>query len=208
MKNTTNPEFSSPKKSRLSAKSKEKNFSIVGIGASAGGIQAIKALLQSLPADTGMAFVLIEHLSPDHASQLSDVLSKKSAMPVTETTNGMEVVPNHVYVIPPNVTMTIVKGFLLLHRRSSEEKNLPINFFLYSLAEYQKKKAIAVILSGIASDGSLGVKAIKDNGGIAFAQDETAEFDMMPKNAIATGSVDLVLSPEQIAKELVKLSKR
>ncbi len=129
-------------------------------------------------------------------------------MPVTKATNGVKVVPNHVYVIPPNMCMNILDGFLYLHLRDESKRNLPIDFFLRSLSEYQKDKAIAVILSGTGSDGSLGVKAIKGCGGITFAQDETAAFDMMPKDAIATGSVDFILSPEEIAKKLVKLKPR
>ncbi|HTL46481.1 MAG TPA: chemotaxis protein CheB [Verrucomicrobiae bacterium] len=184
-------------------------FSIVGIGASAGGLEAATALLQSLPANTGMAFVLVQHLSPTHKSMLSDILSKKSAMPVMEAVNGMEVAPNSVYVIPPNVCMSILNGFLHLQQRKSElhEQNLPIDFFLCSLAEYQKDKAMAIILSGTASDGSLGIKVIKGYGGIVFAQDETAKFDQMPQNAIATGAVDFVLSPERMAQELINISR-
>ncbi len=213
-----------PEKSKLSMQTKEKaliiedegiekelsepSFCIVGIGASAGGLEAVTTLLQHIPADSGMAIVLVQHLSPTHKSMLTEILSKKSAIPVTEAIDGMKVVPNHFYIIPPNASMTIENDSLHLHQRQSDahQQNLPIDLFLTSLAEYRKDKAIAVILSGTASDGSLGVKAIKGYGGITFAQDETAKFDMMPKNAIATGSIDFILSPEGIAKELVNLS--
>lgn len=186
-------------------------FPIVGIGASAGGLEAFTSLLQHLPPDTGMAFVLVQHLSPSHKSLLTSLLEKKTAMPVTEVTDGLAVEPNHVYVIPPNTCMCISDGKLHLQSRSdfhNKAPNLPIDFFLTSLAEHQKSAAIGVILSGTASDGSRGVQAIKSQGGITFAQDEkTAQFGMMPQNAAATGCIDFVLSPEKIAQELVHLSK-
>jgi len=182
-------------------------FPIVGIGASAGGLEAFTALLEHLPQDTGMAFVLIQHLSPSHKSMLTSLLEKKSTLPVTEVTNGMSVSSNHVYVIPPNTCMSISDGKLCLDPRlDSNKQNLPIDFFLNSLGPHQKNKAIAVILSGTASDGSHGIKVIKDHGGITFAQDESAKYDMMPKNAVATGHVDFVLSPQEIVKKLIDLS--
>ena len=181
-------------------------FPIVGIGASAGGLEAFTELLKHLPLDTGMGFVLVQHLAPQHESMLTEVLSRATRLPVAEVAEGMEAQPDHVYIIPPNSNMAIERGTLHLSSRSSQRGHqMPIDHFLASLAEDRRDKAIGIILSGTASDGTLGLKAIKAEGGFTFAQDETAKYDSMPKSAIAAGYVDYVLSPQDIAKELARI---
>ena len=186
-----------------------KPYPIVGVGASAGGFEAFRELLKALPPDTGMAFVLVQHLDPGHESMLARLLSNATAMPVAEVEEGMVVKPNRVYVIPPNKIMEIRNGTLhLMARGEPAAKHLPIDHFLRSLAEDRGNRAIGVILSGTASDGTLGLKAIKTEGGITFAQDiKSAKYDGMPRSAIAAGCVDLVLPPEAIASELVRIGR-
>jgi len=183
-------------------------FPIVGVGASAGGLEAFTALLTALRADTGMAFVLIQHMDPQHRSVLVSLLRKATAMPVREVADGMAVEPNHVYVIPPNALMTISKGVLGLEPRvQGAVRNLPIDHFFQALADDLGSGAIGVILSGTASDGTQGLKCIKAQGGITFAQDqESARYAGMPLNAVAAGCVDLVLPPERIAAELSRIN--
>lgn len=181
---------------------------IVGIGASAGGLEAFAQFITELPNDTGMAFVLIQHLSPDHVSNLADILSRKTAMPVKEAQHLDTVQPNHIYVIPPGMDMTIAQKQLHLMPRSLAQRlHRPIDQFFTSLAEDQKSRAIGVVLSGAATDGTSGLEAIKLAGGITFAQDDTAETRSMPHSAISSGYVDFVLAPAQIADELVRISK-
>jgi two-component system CheB/CheR fusion protein len=181
-------------------------FPIAGIGASAGGLEAFTLLLEALPTDTGMAFVLIQHLDPKHSSMLTELLSKATTLPVQEATHGVKLRPDHVYVTPPNVKMALSDGALCLTPRA--DNDLTIDFFLRSLAEQQGNRAIGVVLSGTASDGTLGLAAIKAQGGITFAQDEkSAKHDGMPRSAIASGCVDFVLPPEGIAAELGRISR-
>ncbi len=182
-------------------------FPIVGIAASAGGLEAFTGLLSHLPVDTGMAFVLIQHLAPDHKSLLTEILARTTQMPVNEVKDGMAVEPNQVYVIPPNTKMVLCKGVLKLSPREKiYGKYMPGDAFFTSLAIDRGHKAIAVVLSGGDGDGSLGLKAIKAAGGMTFAQcQDTAKFDSMPNTAVATGNVDFVLPPEKIAEELAKL---
>ena len=183
-------------------------FPIVGIGASAGGLEAFTEILRALPPDTGMAFVVIQHLDPTHASMLTDILSRATPMPVTEVTDQMLVQPNHVYVIPPRVTMGITQGRLqLTPRGDSKGQHRPVDHFFRALAEDQGHRAIGVILSGSATDGTLGLEAIKAEGGIAFAQDETAQHASMPTSAVAAGCVDFVLPPAKIAQEIARISR-
>jgi two-component system CheB/CheR fusion protein len=182
-------------------------FPIVGMGASAGGLEAFTQLLSHLPNDTGMAFVLVQHLSPDHKSILSEILSRTTQMPVHEVQDGMLVEPNHVYVIPPNKNMTISHGVLkLTPRTKTRGQYMTIDTFFFSLAEY-KSRAITVVLSGSDGDGTRGLQKIKEAGGITFAQcKETAQISSMPNTAIASGYVDFILPPQEIASELVKIS--
>jgi len=180
---------------------------IVGVGASAGGLEAFTQLLHSLPGDSGMAFVIIQHLDPNHESMLTDLLSKATMMTVREAQDGMHVDPNCAYVIPPNMYLTLADGALSLRPRSEGGgPHMPIDIFFRSLAETQTDRAVGVILSGAGSDGALGLEAIHSQGGMSLVQDPlSAKFDGMPRSAIATGCVDFVLNPEGIAKELVRI---
>lgn len=187
---------------------KNNNFPIVGIGASAGGLEAASELLKNLPLDTGMAFVFVQHLAPTHESMLSELLTRVTTMPVKEISDGMVIKPNHFYVIPPNYNLGILHGELHLMPRDDEKgQHLPIDFFLRSLAKEMSSRAIGIILSGSASDGVLGLRDIKAEGGITFAQDDTATHSSMPHSAIAAGCVDFVMSPQKIAFELVRIAQ-
>ena len=181
---------------------------IVGIGASAGGLEAFSELLRNLPPQTGMAFVLVQHLDPHHESILADLLANYTRMPVIQVLDDVHVEPNRVYVIPPNATMAIADGVLRLSRPAQQlpHQRRAIDTFFTSLAENMHSRAIGVVLSGAASDGTLGLKAIKAEGGITFAQDATAKFDGMPRNAIGAGVVDFVLPPKRIAEELATIA--
>ncbi len=183
-------------------------FPIVGIGASAGGLQAFTELLEHLPPNTGMGFVLVQHLDPAHPSALTQLLARATSMPVREVSDNLPVRPNHVYVIPPNTAMVIAHGRLKLQPRpQTAGAHRPIDFFLESLARDRCERAIGIILSGTASDGTLGLEAIRAESGICFAQDESAKYDSMPRSAVAAGCVDFVLSPENIAKELAHIAR-
>src|SRR5882672_3565686 len=180
-------------------------FPVVGVGASAGGLEAFTQLLTALGSGTEMAYVLVQHLDPSHESALTELLAKATGMPVRQASEDTAVEPNHVYVIPPNVDMTISQGILRLTART-ETHHMPIDRFLRSLAEDQRSNAIGIILSGTASDGTLGLAAIKAEGGITFAQDErSAKFDGMSQSAIAAGCVDFVLPPDAIAREVARI---
>jgi two-component system, chemotaxis family, CheB/CheR fusion protein len=176
------------------------NFVVVGIGASAGGIQAVKEFLAVVPEDPGMAFVVILHLSPEHESRLADVLRGSTAMPVTQVTEAIAVERNHVYVVPPDQSLSMVDGHLALSPRTRiEERRAPIDIFFRTLGESHQSRAVGVVLSGTGADGSMGLKRIKENGGLCFAQDpEEAEYSDMPRNSIATGIVDHVLPAREI----------
>jgi two-component system CheB/CheR fusion protein len=192
----------------LESENENPSFCLVGIGASAGGLEAFTQFLGALPTDTGMAFVLLQHLEPNHTSLLTQLISRVTQMPVREVSDGMAVEPNHVYVMPPNSDMAIQQGELkLLPRVKTSGKYMPIDSFLRSLASAYREKAIAVILSGMDSDGSLGMEAIKAEGGITFAQTEaSAQFPSMPNSSVASGCVDFILPPPDIALELVRIS--
>jgi two-component system CheB/CheR fusion protein len=182
---------------------------IVGIGASAGGLEAFSELLRHLPPQTGMAFVLVQHLDPHHESILAELLANYTRMPVIQVLDDVRVEPDRVYVMPPNATMAIANGVLRLSRPAQQapHQRRAIDSFLVSLAESMHSRAIGVVLSGAASDGTLGLKAIKAEGGITFAQDATAKFDGMPRSAIAAGVVDFVLPPKRIAEELATIGR-
>lgn len=183
-------------------------FPIVGIGASAGGLEAFTQLLQQLPTDTGFGFVLVQHLDPQHESALTQLLSRATQMPVSEVTDDLRVQPNNVYVIPPDKQMAIAGG--VLHLKPRDAGRTPprsIDFFFESLAHDQREQAIGIILSGTATDGTQGLEAIKGEGGITFAQDTSAKYDSMPRSAVAAGCVDVELSPGGIARELARISK-
>ena len=187
---------------------KNKPSQIVAIGASAGGLEAITELLQHLSPKSGMTYLYIPHLSPDHKSILTTLLAKSTVMKVQEVTNGVKMEPNVFYIIPPDKEMTVVDGHVKLTPRSKKRvAHLPIDTFFTSLAEIHKEDAIGIVLSGSASDGTKGLLAIKAAGGLTFAQDESAKFDSMPKSAITAGAVDFILSPKEIAEELIRISK-
>jgi two-component system CheB/CheR fusion protein len=180
---------------------------VVGIGASAGGLEAFTELLSQLPDDTGMAFVLIQHLDPKHESHLTELLSKASVMPVSEVKGETRIQANHVYVIPPRCNLNISQGVLHTPPRPDNGRNMPIDTFFSALAADRGSKAIGVVLSGTATDGTDGLQAIKAAGGITFAQEmATAKFDGMPESAIAAGVVDFVLPPSGIARQLMALA--
>src|SRR6267142_5699969 len=182
-------------------------FPVVCIGASAGGLEAFTHLLSALPTDTGMAFVLVSHLSPSHASHLAEILSRATHLPVNEVKDEPRVEPNCVYVIPPDSNMIIAQGSLkLIPRHKVDGRHHPIDLFLESLAHDQKHKSIAVILSGTGSDGTMGMDEIKAAGGITFAQDESAAYEGMPRSAMMAGTVDFRLAPAEIARELGKIA--
>ena len=177
-------------------------FPIVGIGASAGGIDALQQFFPAVPADCGMAFVVVQHLDPDHKSVLAEVLARSSALPVTKIEHEMAVEAGHVYVIPPSAELTIRGGRLQLAEPTAPRGHrCPIDDFFTSLAEDQAENAACVILSGTGSDGTVGLRAIKENGGLTFAQAE-AEYDGMMRSAVATGLVDFVLRAEEVPARL------
>jgi two-component system CheB/CheR fusion protein len=184
----------------------ERAFPVVGIGASAGGLAAFREFLERLPPATGMAYVLIPHLDPTHESILSEILSKTTRFPVQEVRGDTLLEPDHVYVISPDTVLTMAGRTLrITPRESGVRKRGAIDQFLISLAREYRDKAIGVILSGSASDGAAGIRAIKAEGGLTFAQDESAQFPQMPQNAIATGAVDFILPPQGIAEELARI---
>lgn len=182
---------------------------IVGIGASAGGLEAIEALFSKMPVDSGLVFVVIQHLSPDHKSLMVELLSKRTKMPVYRAEEGMPVEVNSIYLIPPKKNLTIFHSKLFLHDQDrSQGINLPIDVFLRSLADDQGEKAIAVILSGTGSDGLRGSRAVKEAGGMIMAQtEESAKFDGMPRATIGTGLADFILSPEEMPEQLLSFTK-
>ena len=182
---------------------------IVGVGASAGGLEAFTELLRALPRDSGLAYVLIQHLDPAHQSLLAELLGRVAPFPVAEATDGMSVIANRGYVIPPATTMALSDGHLrLVPREKSRQPARPIDAFFRSLADAVGSRAIGVVLSGVASDGASGLEAIKAAGGITFAQDPaSARFDGMPLAAIATGCIDFVLPPAEIAARLAYIGR-
>ncbi|MFZ4625591.1 MAG: chemotaxis protein CheB, partial [Rhodoferax sp.] len=187
------------------------SFPIIGIGASAGGLAAFDAFFSGMPKDVniGMAFVLVQHLAPDHKSMLAELIRRYTPMPVFEVEDNMAVAPNCVYIIPPNYDMALLGGVLqLLEPTAPRGQRLPIDFFFKSLAADQRERAIGIVLSGTGSDGTLGVRAIKSAGGMVMAQTpETTEFDGMPRSAIATAVVDYQLGANQMAAQLINYVK-
>jgi two-component system, chemotaxis family, CheB/CheR fusion protein len=189
------------------SKSPASTFPIVGVGASAGGLDAFSRLLAALPVDLGMAYVLVQHLAAGHPSALVEILSRATKMPVLEVEDEPAVEPNHVYVIPPARSLVISRGRLQLEPRPSSGQHRPIDQFFSALAKDQVDQAVGVVLSGTATDGTLGLEAIKAAGGITFAQDGTAQQEGMPHSAIDSGCVDFVLPPEEIAREIARIGR-
>jgi len=184
-------------------------FPIVGIGASAGGLEALDGFFRHIPSNSGMAFVVIQHLAPQHVSTMDSLLKRYTEMQVLNIEDGIRVKPNHIYLNPPDKHVVIMNGRLcLMEPKEPHGVRMPINYFLRSLAEDKGEKAICIVLSGTGSDGTLGLKAVKGEGGLALAQDERqAKYDSMPRNAIDTGLVDIVLPVERMGDELMKYSQ-
>lgn len=181
---------------------------IAGIGASAGGLEAFRELLTHLPESPGLALVLVQHLAAAYESILPDILAGIARMPVHQVTEGMAIEADHVYVIPPNAEMEVADGHFHLSPRAQGPLHMPIDFFFRSLARHAQGDAIGVVLSGTSSDGAIGVREIKAVGGIVIAQDPaSARHDGMPRAAVATGVVDLVMQPSEIATELVRIAE-
>ena len=179
------------------------NF-IVGIGGSAGALKAYKALLDALPSNTGMAFIIVSHIHPTANSQLAQILSRHTKMPVMLASTAMPIRANYVYVIPPNANLLIESyAFKVVSPRTG--RNEQIDLLFISLAEAMGTRAIGIILSGYDGDGTEGCKHIKANGGKTFAQDMSAEQDGMPLSAQASGCVDFVLPPDKIPDQLQRL---
>src|SRR5579862_4680499 len=182
---------------------------VVAIGASAGGIEATTELLTHLPNGTRLSFVLVQHLDPKHQSFLADLLSKRTTIRVSEVHDGMTIERDHIYVIPPNASMTVSKKTLRLHpREESRGIHMPIDQFMRSVAEEHGENAIGIVLSGSGTDGTLGIAEIQAQGGVTFAQDDgTAKYNSMPRSAVKTGSIDYVLPPKLIARELERIAR-
>src|SRR6266481_3446901 len=208
-KNKSRRKDAAPKMQDAPTRGQERDATIVAIGASAGGIEALTELLNYLPADTGMAFVLVQHLDPKHHSILTELLARKTTMNVTEVSDGLPIKPNHVYVIPPNATMSISDHTLHLGpREESRGAHMSVDHFMRSLAEQKGNRAIGVILSGSGSDGTLGMAEIQAHGGVTFAQDDaTAKYDSMPRSAVQAGCVAPVCPPKEIPKELARIAR-
>jgi two-component system CheB/CheR fusion protein len=183
-------------------------FTVVAIGASAGGLEAITLILKNLSPTTGMAFIYVQHLSPDHKSLLTPLLSKVTQMKVQEIEDMDKMEPNNVYVIPHDRDIEVTNGHIkLIPRPKNKTSNLSIDVLFTSLADTHKENVIGIVLSGNAHDGTRGLKEIKQAGGITFAQNDSAKFNSMPHSAIAEGVVDFVLSPEEISNELNTISE-
>lgn len=188
-------------------KEKKRDQLIIGIGASAGGLEALQQFFRNMPGNSGLSFVVVQHLSPDYKSLMADILGKHTEMKVIQVENGMEIEPDTVYLIPPRHNMTIENGRLMLQDVEPGKLNHPIDTFFVSLANEKKENAIAVVLSGTGSDGTSGIKVIKENGGLVIVQKpDTAKFDGMPRSAINTGLADFVLSPEATVDEILNFS--
>ncbi len=183
---------------------------VVAVGASAGGMEAFIDLLRRVPLNSGMAFVLVQHLDPTHASYLSEAISRSTKLPVEEARDGMIVSPDHVYVIPPDADLGILHGALALLPRPSPTRwpHLPIDFFFEALAKDRGSQAIGIVLSGTGADGAEGLRAIKAEDGVTFAQaPESAKFSGMPEAAVKTGAVDFVLPIPELADELMRIGR-
>ncbi len=206
MSKTPKSRSSKPKKS--SARPPEE-LTVVGIGASAGGLEALRTLFRRLPSNCGMIFVVVQHLDPTKKSALADILGKETDMPVTEVTQGVRMLEDNVYVIPPSADLSMIDGHLHLAPRTMDGgRHMSVDTFFETLGRTRKTKAIGIILSGSGSDGAAGLQVIKDEGGITFAQsDSSSKFAAMPLAAAATGCVDFVSDPVGIAEHLIQLSK-
>src|SRR6202167_2014320 len=186
------------------------SFPIIGIGASAGGLEALEHFLSRVPRNSGMAFVIVQHLDPTRKGIMPELLQRTTDMKVIQVKDRTLIQPDRVYVIPPNKDMSILHGVLhLLEPVSPRGLRLPIDFFLRSLAQDQQERSIAVILSGMGSDGTLGLRAIKEKAGMVLVQDPaTAKFDGMPRSAIDSGLADIVASVDELPAKILAYLKR
>ena len=183
-------------------------FPIVGIGASAGGLEAIKLFLTGVPADSGMAYVFVQHLNPSHESALREILSRSARIPVIDITDDISLQPDHFYIIPADKMLITVDGRLKLEQRNEKNKNVKtIDLFFSSLGTVHQSFAVGVILSGTLDDGTCGLKVIKDHGGITLVQDDTAAYEDMPHNAIKSGVADFILPPDKMVSKLIEINK-
>jgi two-component system CheB/CheR fusion protein len=186
------------------------SFPIVGIGASAGGLEALEQFLGHVPARSGMAFVVVQHLDPTHKGIMAELLQRITEMKVVQVKDRTTVRPDCVYVIPPNKDMSILRGVLhLLEPAAPRGLRLPIDFFLRSLAQDQQERSIGVILSGMGSDGTLGLRAIKEKAGVVLVQEPTnAKFDAMPRSAIDAGLADIVAPVDELPDKIIAYLQR
>ncbi|MBE9464305.1 chemotaxis protein CheB [Dyadobacter subterraneus] len=195
------------KKSKIQPPATIQNFPVIGIGASAGGLDAFKQFLKAISEKSGMAYVLVQHLNPSHESILPEILDKVTNIPVNEITDDIHLAPDHIYVIPANKILTTYDGVLKLEPRENIKKNQAIDVFFSSLAAVHKELAVGIVLSGTGSDGSLGLEAIKEHGGMTFAQDqESAAHGEMPESAVNAGVVDFVMPPEKMPDKLLQIA--
>ena len=213
-RNNSKPKRKATQKTIPKAKPKaetheENEFLIVGIGASAGGVEALQQFFSNVPANSGMAYVVILHLSPDHDSKLAELLQRVAAVPVYQVTKKVKVEINTIYIVPPNKHLTMEDGFIVVSPNITiEDRRAPVDIFFRSLAEAHGSGAVCVVLSGTGANGSMGMKRIKEKGGAAFVQNpREAEFNEMPRNSIATGMVDEVLPVASIPKRIIAYRK-
>lgn len=201
MKKLIKPQVRKQSRTRFSSSVDVKIPCVVGIGASAGGLEALELFLSHASSDLDAAFVIVQHLDPTRKGIMDELLQRATIMPVTQITDRMRVEPGHVYIIPPNRDLSILHGVLhLLEPIAPRGLHLPIDFFFRSLAEDQQERSIGVVLSGMGSDGTLGIRAIKEKAGMIFVQSpDSAKFDGMPRSAIGTGIVDVIAPAEKLA---------
>ncbi len=182
---------------------------VIGVGASAGGLEALESFFESMPTDSGLAFVVVQHLSPDFKSHMDELLRRKTQIPVHLVDDGIEVRPDSIYLLPARMEMIISNGKLRLTERNPDRRfSHPIDQFFRSLAVDCGKRSVAIVLSGTGSDGAKGIREVYEAGGLTISQDEaSAKFDGMPMSAQATGVVDLVLPPESMAEALMQYTR-
>jgi two-component system CheB/CheR fusion protein len=197
------------KKAASTSKLKQPTFHVVGMGASAGGLEAFQEFFSGMPADSGIAFILVPHLDPSHISILPEIIQKSTEMEVITVEDGTKIQKDRVYITPANKDMAVLQGAIqLIDPIQDRALRLPIDYFLRSLAADLRERAVGIILSGMGSDGTLGIKAIKEELGLVMVQDPaTAKFDSMPRNAVNTGMVDYILSPRQMSEQLLKYTR-
>jgi two-component system, chemotaxis family, CheB/CheR fusion protein len=186
------------------------DFLVVGIGASAGGLEALNDLFRNVPRDGGMAFIVVQHLAPDHESVLTQLLARQAHIPVVTVVDGVAIEPNHIYVTPPNADLAVLHGVIrTITPTGARGTRLPVDYLFRSLALDQGRAAVGVVLSGTGTDGTLGLSAIKAAGGFTFAQDpSSAKYDGMPRSALSSGAADYSLAPKEIAAELARIAQR